>query len=137
MKTIRTALNCMMLVSFCTFSGTLFDLITTSDAFAAYKGPTSSDFVKSDVKSALKANDNTQMALEGYILKHIGKNKYFFQDNSGSLVVEIDKEDFLEIYVDEHTFVRISGEVDKDFAAVDFDVDYLEVLDNSLHSKLQ
>ncbi len=137
MKTLKTTLHCGIVASFAIFTFAFLAVLLVPDAFAGYKGPTSSAFVKSNVKTALQAKDNTQMALEGYIKNHIRKDKYSFQDNSGSMVVEIDKEDFLEIHVDENTFVRISGEVDKDFSKVEFEVDFLEVIDASAQSKVQ
>ncbi len=104
-------------------------ILPASNVFAVYKGPYSSNFIKADVATALKASDNTQMVLEGYIISHVRKDKYLFKDNTGTIIVELDKEDFFGVDVDENTHVRLCGEVDKGFSAVDFDVDYMKVIE--------
>ncbi len=109
--------------------GLFFILLSVAEVFAGYKGPTSSDFVKGDVKTALEASDNTPMALEGHIISHIRKDKYYFQDDTGKIIVEIDKEDFYELEVDENTSVRLIGKIDKDFGKdIEFDVKEIEII---------
>ena len=64
-----------------------------------------------DVKSM---KDNTPVQLEGYITKSLGDDKYTFTDNTGSIIVEIDDEDWKGIDVTPTDKVRLTGEIDKD-----------------------
>ncbi len=102
--------------------------LISGTAFAAYTGPTSPAFTKGDVRTALNSSDDTKLTLEGYIINHLKKDKYTFRDNTGTIVIEIDDEDFRGIEVNDKTLVRLHGEVDKDFSHVDFDVDRIEIV---------
>ena len=81
------------------------------------------------VKEALKLNDDTKVVLEGKIKSHIKSDKYEFVDKNGDIiVVEIDNKKWGNVTANEDTPLRIRGEVDKDFAKTEIDVDSIEVI---------
>lgn len=81
------------------------------------------------VKEALKLNDDTKVILEGKIKSHIKSDKYKFVDKNGDvIVVEIDDKKWGDIKANEDTPLRIRGEVDKDFAKTEIDVDRVEII---------
>ena len=81
------------------------------------------------VKEALKLNDNAEVVLEGKIKSHIKSDKYEFVDKNGDvIVVEIDNKKWGNVTANEDTLLRIRGEVDKDFAKTEIDVDSVEVV---------
>ena len=81
------------------------------------------------VKEALKLNDDAKVVLEGKIKSHIKSDKYEFVDKNGDIiVVEIDNNKWGNVTANEDTLLRIRGEVDKDFAKTEIDVDSVEVV---------
>lgn len=81
------------------------------------------------VKEALKLNDDAKVVLEGKIKSHIKSDKYEFVDKNGDIiVVEIDNKKWGNITANEDTPLMIRGEVDKDFAKTEIDVDSVEVI---------
>ena len=69
--------------------------------------------------------DETFVVLRGKIKQMVGKEKYLFEDQSGSIVVEIDDEDWNGVTVGPEDTVEIRGEVDKEFMNVEIDVDQI------------
>ena len=81
------------------------------------------------VKEALKLNDDAKVMLEGKIKSHIKSNKYEFVDKNGDvIVIEIGDKKWGNVTANEDTPLRIRGEVDKDFAKTEIDVDSVEVI---------
>ena len=78
---------------------------------------------KITVAEALKLSDDTPVVLEGKIEKNLGGEKYLFKDNSASVTVEIDNDDWRGITVSEQDLIEIHGEVDKDLMNFEIDVD--------------
>lgn len=104
----------------------------SSAAFAqGFQGPTEMGgfqgpgLSNSTVAEALKLGDDTAVVLEGKIEKSLGKEKYLFSDNTGSVTVEIDNEDWRGQKVTPNDTVVIHGEVDKDFFKTEIDVDVI------------
>lgn len=58
------------------------------------------------------ANDS-YVVMEGYITTKTGDEKYTFKDNTGTIQVEIDDDDWNGLTVRPGDKVRIQGEVDK------------------------
>lgn len=79
------------------------------------------------VADAVKMSDDTPVVLEGKIEKSLGKEKYLFKDNSGSVTIEIDNEDWRGQTVTPADTIVIKGEVDKDFFKTEIDVDVVEL----------
>ena len=93
-------------------------------AVGGYTGP--SAVKTSTVAEVLKMNDDTPVELVGRIEKSLGDEKYNFVDETGSVVVEIDNEDFRGVTVSEKDVVKIKGEVDKEFTRLEIDVNSVE-----------
>lgn len=82
----------------------------------------------SSVAEALKLADETPVVLEGSIVKSLGHEKYLFKDSSGSVVIEIDNDDWNGITVKPENIIEIKGEVDKEiFKDTKIDVDSISL----------
>ena len=75
-----------------------------------------------------RKGDDTNVTLEGYLVKKTKEEHYLFKDDTGEIEIEIDDEDFRGQQVAPQTKVRIIGEVDRDKNTITIDADYLEVL---------
>lgn len=64
------------------------------------------------VAGALKAWDDTMVTLRGKIIRQVGHEKYEFADNTGSIIVDIDDDDWYGLSVGPNDVVEIYGEVD-------------------------
>jgi uncharacterized protein (TIGR00156 family) len=81
------------------------------------------------VKDALKQRDDSWVVLQGRIVASLGDEKYTFQDATGSVVVEIDDDEWRGITVTPETTLEISGELDKEmFETPKIDVKSFKVL---------
>ncbi|CAH0991596.1 Protein YgiW [Sinobacterium norvegicum] len=79
-------------------------------ANAQFEGP--SDQVLISVKQIEQLSDDTDVVLEGRLVKKLKNENYLFEDQSGSITVEIDDEDFKGMKVTPDNVVRIEGEVE-------------------------
>ena len=86
-------------------------------------GFTGPSIAKSTVAEAKNLSDDTPVILTGKIEKSLGGEKYLFSDQTGSLTVEIDNEDWRGVTVSENDVVEIRGEIDKDLMSMKIDVD--------------
>jgi len=75
------------------------------------------------VKDAKEMRDDSKVTLRGYIVQHIGDDKYLFTDGTGSIRVEIDRDKWRGLTVGSKDLVEIQGEVDKDWNSVEIEVD--------------
>lgn len=103
----------------------MFTLTTTASAEFVGPGATTN---RVTVKSIADMKDDTDVMLEGYIVKKIKPEHYIFQDSTGDIEVEIDDDKFAGIKVTPQTKVRISGEVDKEWRSKTIDVEHLELV---------
>ena len=85
-----------------------------------YTGPSAASMTVAEAK---KLGDDTPVVLVGKIEKSLGGEKYVFTDNTGSVTVEIDNDDWRGLTVNDKDTVEIRGEVDKDFMNFEIDVD--------------
>ncbi len=78
----------------------------------------------STVAEVLKMPDDTNVTMIGQIERSLGDEKYTFKDNTGTIVVEIDNDDWKGVVVKPENTVEIRGEVDKEpFRDATVDVD--------------
>jgi len=82
----------------------------------------------STVAEALKMRNDTPVILQGNIISHIRKDKYQFVDQTGEIIVEIDTKNWHNVDVRPTDTVKIYGEVDKDWATTEIDVDSVEII---------
>ncbi len=86
-----------------------------------FTGPT---IAPTTVAEALKLSDDTPVVLVGKIEKNLGHEKYLFKDASGSVIVEIDDDDWNGVNVTPADTIEIRGEVDKEMLKeTEIDVD--------------
>jgi uncharacterized protein (TIGR00156 family) len=98
-------------------------------ASGGYTGPGAlAQLTPATVSEAKKLRDNTPVALRGKIVRAVRKEKYEFSDDSGTIIVEIDREVWRGISVDENTPVEIRGHVDREAFGVKIDVKSVSVL---------
>jgi uncharacterized protein (TIGR00156 family) len=83
------------------------------------------------VRQAMTMRDDSYAVLRGNITRHLGKDKYLFEDATGSIHVEIDRDKWGGLTVTPRDSVEIQGEVDKDWNSVEIDVDRVVVLESS------
>lgn len=92
-----------------------------------FTGGNRKDSEVSTVAEVKKMKDDAEVVLRGKITKQVGKEKYTFVDDTGSITVEIDDDDWDGVSVSEKDTVIIYGEVDKDIGKVTIDVDSIEL----------
>lgn len=85
-----------------------------------YTGPSAAAMTVAEAK---KLSDDTPVVLVGKIEKSLGGEKYLFTDNTGSVTVEIDNDDWRGLTVNDKDTVEIRGEVDKEFMNLEISVD--------------
>ena len=74
-------------------------------------------------------SDSSPVIVRGYLLRQNGENSYVFQDNTGTINVEIDAEDWGGMNVAPSDYVEIWGEVDKNGASmIEIDVSAMKKL---------
>ena len=79
------------------------------------------------VAEALNLPDDSMVELVGKIEKSLGDEKYLFKDDSGTVKVDIDNEDFRGVTVNKNDVVKIRGELDRElFEETIIDVDVVE-----------
>ena len=74
-------------------------------------------------KDAAKMRDDSRVTLRGNIVQHLGKDKYLFQDASGSIQVEIDDDKWRGQSITPNDTVELHGKIDKDRNSVEVEVD--------------
>ena len=75
---------------------------------------------------AAKQSDDTAVVLVGKIEKNLGNEKYLFRDASGTIILDIDNDDWRGVNITPADTVEIHGEVDKEMLKdTEVDVDYL------------
>jgi uncharacterized protein (TIGR00156 family) len=80
------------------------------------------------VAEALELPDDTDVKLQGYIVKALGDENYEFRDDSGTIVVEIDDDEWHGLEVTPDLHIELSGEIEKDWNGTELEVDTLRKL---------
>jgi len=75
------------------------------------------------IEQAKSMRDDSLVTLRGNIVQHLGKDKYLFRDATGTIVVEIDHDEWGGQNVGPNDTVELYGEVDKEWMSVEIDVD--------------
>ena len=88
-------------------------LLMTSSAYAGFIGPSDEREVASTVQTAVASGNDTTCVLEGNIVRHTEKNRYVFQDKSGTMTVDIPPHVFGQVDVTPQDTVRLTGELGK------------------------
>lgn len=80
------------------------------------------------VSQVKEMRDDVNVVVQGNIVQRMGDDKYLFEDKTGSITVEIDKEDWRGQTVSPADTVKLYGEVDRGLMKTEIDVDYIEKL---------
>jgi uncharacterized protein (TIGR00156 family) len=90
-----------------------------------FEGPGVDSVTVSDVQ---KMADDTHVVIEGFIEKGLGNEEYLFKDNTGSIVIEVDDDDWRGLVIKPENKVVIKGEIDKEmFREPKIDVDSISL----------
>ena len=90
-----------------------------SGAAGGFTGP---GLAVSTVEQAKTMRDDYRIVLQGNIVQHLGGEKYLFKDNSGSITIEVDDDEWGGQTITPSDKIEIQGEVDKDWNSVEIDV---------------
>jgi uncharacterized protein (TIGR00156 family) len=77
--------------------------------------------------------DESNVRLVGFLIEKLGSERYLFRDDSGTIVVEIDDDDWNGVEASAETRVVIAGEVDREWRIlqreIEIDVDSIRLAD--------
>ncbi|MEG0862545.1 YgiW/YdeI family stress tolerance OB fold protein [Pseudomonas sp. NUPR-001] len=105
----------------------LAPLFSTAALATGYTGPGAQPVTT--VAAANDAADDTPVVLQGFVVKKLNNDdKFEFKDNTGTITVEIDKEDMPPVPFNDKTKVKLTGEVEKHLMSREVDVDLVEVI---------
>lgn len=90
-----------------------------------FQGPDNLQLVT--VADAQKLGDDTMVKMQGFIVRSLGDEKYEFKDETGTITVEIDNEDWRGVEATPETRIEVRGEIDKEWNRVEVDVDSVQV----------
>ena len=88
----------------------------------------------SKVSDVQNMADDTMVYVEGFIIQNLGNEKYTFQDDSGTLTVEIDDDLMKNNQVSPTTMVWIAAEVDKNGDIVELDAEEIQMMPETMAS---
>lgn len=71
--------------------------------------------------------DDTPVTLKGRIIERLGDERYTFKDATGTIVVDIDDEDWKGLEVTPEMDIIIEGEVDKKRSRIEVDADSIRL----------
>lgn len=81
----------------------------------------------SDVKNMA---DDTTVYIQGYLIQNLGNEMYTFQDDSGTLTVEIDDDLMANNTYSPTALVWIAAEVDKEGDVISLDAEEIQFMPN-------
>jgi uncharacterized protein (TIGR00156 family) len=98
-------------------------------AFAAnadgFKGP--DNVALSTVAQVTELSEDAQVKLVGYIVKSLGDETFEFRDDTGTLVIEIDDDDWHGVEAGPSDRVEITGEVEREWRETGVEVDRIRL----------
>ncbi len=83
-------------------------------AVAVNAGTTQSDKPISQVSAVQNMPEDSMVYVQGYLIQNLGNEMYTFQDDSGTITVEIDDDLLTPVAAMPNTLVWIAAEVNKD-----------------------
>lgn len=81
----------------------------------------------SKVSELSNKNDEDMVYIQGFIIQNLGNDMYVFQDQSGTINVEID-DDLMQNAVTPNTMVWIAATVDKEGQVTSLEAEELQIL---------
>ena len=117
---------CLMMASVAFASSAVSPAVSPSStvsgapAKGGFKGPGPA---KTTVAEAIKLRDDSPVTLQGYIVERLGDERYTFKDTTGTVIIEIDDDNWGGLEVTPENEVVIEGEVEKKRSSVKIEVD--------------
>lgn len=105
----------------------LISIMLSGIAYAGFQGPGTQDIITT-VKEANKMRDDSNVILTGNIIKQLRHEHYTFQDNTGTIEVEIDDDVWHGQQITPGTKVQIRGELDKDSNGTTIEVESIKII---------
>lgn len=99
--------------------------VTANAQTGGFTGPDNRRLVTAIEIAELPDDENVHLV--GYIVESIGDENYMFRDDTGTVVVEIDDDEWNGLEVSPEVRVEISGEVDRERDRVEIDVERIAV----------
>ncbi len=120
----------------------LLGVLVIRSAFANFEGPAAPDAVAQNakggfvsgaetivtVKQVNEMRDDIPVIIRGKIIQRMGDEKYLFEDQTGSITVEIDEDSWRGQTITPTDTVKLYGEVDRGIFSTEIDIDYVEKL---------
>lgn len=78
------------------------------------------------IKQVNEMRDDVPVIIQGKIVQRAGDEKYLFEDSTGSIIVEIDDDDWRGQTVRPEDIVKLYGEVDRGIFKTEIEIDYVE-----------
>ena len=78
------------------------------------------------IEQVNEMRDGVPVVVVGRIVQRTGDEKYLFEDDGGSIIVEIDDEDWRGQTVAPTDTVKLFGEVDRGIFKTEIEIDYVE-----------
>jgi len=72
---------------------------------------------------AAELPDDTQVKMQGFIVRSLGDEKYEFKDDSGTLTVEIDDDDWRGLEVTPEDQVELWGEIEQERSGTELEAE--------------
>ena len=108
----------------------VFSAFKGAENMGGYYGPMSGAMADT-VASAMQQQDEAPVVLTGNIISQVAgrKHRYIFRDNTGEIMIDIDKKAFRGQNITPQDTVRISGRVDRDFGKeLEIDVKQIDTI---------
>ena len=80
------------------------------------------------VAEALELPDDTDVKVQGYIVRSLGDEKYEFRDDSATINVEIDDDDWHGVEATPDVLVEIVGEIDAERDGPELEADSVRLV---------
>ena len=78
------------------------------------------------IKQVNEMRDDVPVIVMGKIIQRTGDEKYLFEDSTGSIIVEIDDDNWRGQTVNPQDTVKLYGDVDRGIFKTEIEVDYIE-----------
>ena len=118
----------------------LFSILIASAASAEFAGPSApaatatnarGGFVSGaetivTVKQVNEMRDDVPVIIQGKIIQRMGDEMYLFQDGTGTIIVEIEDDNWNGQTVTPEETVKLYGEVDRGLFKTELDINYIE-----------
>lgn len=122
MKKIIALASILAFSSVAVAKGGFHDGTNQAQKPATQQGFYDESLVVKTAKDALAANDDTPVALEGYIVKQIDKDEFIFKDATGEIQIDVNKRAWKGQTITPQDKIEIRGKVDKEWSQTEVDV---------------